>query len=85
MLTIGPRYARSQTFVARQFHPQPVGSHLHIYLTKVGDAVRAETGGQLDVTVHAQNNGAIIADPDGSGSAPAGRVASSACGPSGVP
>jgi tripartite ATP-independent transporter DctP family solute receptor len=63
-LTIGPRYARSQTFEARQYHPQPVGSHLHIYLTKLWDAVRAETGGQLDVTVHAQNNGAIIADPD---------------------
>jgi tripartite ATP-independent transporter DctP family solute receptor len=63
-LTIGPRYARAQTFVARQYHPQPVGSHLHIYLTKLWDAVRAETGGQLDVTVHAQNNGAIIADPD---------------------
>jgi TRAP-type transport system periplasmic protein len=63
-LTIGPRYARSQTFVARQYHPQPAGSHLHIYLTKLWDAVRAETGGQLDVTVHAQNNGATIADPD---------------------
>ena len=63
-LAIGPRYARSQTFVARQYHPQPVGSHLHIYLTKLWDAVRVETGGQLDVTVHPQNNGAIIADPD---------------------
>ncbi len=63
-LTFAPRYARSQTFVARQYHPQPVGSHLHIYLTKLWDAVRAETGGQLDVTVYAQNNGAIIADPD---------------------
>jgi TRAP-type transport system periplasmic protein len=63
-LAIGPRYARSQTFVARQYHPQPVGSHLHIYLTKLWDAVRAETGGQLAVTVHAQNNGAVIADPD---------------------
>jgi TRAP-type transport system periplasmic protein len=63
-LAIRPRYARSATFAARQYHPQPAGSHLHIYLTKLWDAVRAETGGQLDVTVHAQNNGAIIADPD---------------------
>jgi TRAP-type transport system periplasmic protein len=63
-LTVAPRYARAETFVARQYHPQPVGSHLHIYLTRLWDAVRAETGGQLDVTVHAQNNGAIIADPD---------------------
>ena len=63
-LAVGPRYARSETFVARQYHPQPVGSHLHIYLTKLWDAVRAETGGQLDVIVHAQNNGAAIADPE---------------------
>jgi tripartite ATP-independent transporter DctP family solute receptor len=63
-LAVGPRYARSETFVARQYHPQPIGSHLHIYLTKLWDAVRVETGGQLAVTVHAQNNGAAIADPE---------------------
>jgi TRAP-type transport system periplasmic protein len=62
-LSISPRSARSQTLVARQYHPQPVGSHLHVYLTKLWDAVRTETGGQLDVTVYPQNNGAIIADP----------------------
>jgi tripartite ATP-independent transporter DctP family solute receptor len=50
--------------VARQYHPQPAGSHLHIYLTKLWDAVRKETRGQLDVTVYPQNDGAIIADPD---------------------
>jgi TRAP-type transport system periplasmic protein len=61
---IGARAARSQSFVARQYHPQPAVSHLHIYLTKLWDAVREQTGGQLDVTVHAQNNGAAIADPD---------------------
>jgi tripartite ATP-independent transporter DctP family solute receptor len=63
-LGIWPRSARSQPFVARQYHPQPVGSHLHIYLTKLWDAVRNETRGQLDVTVFPQNNGAIIADPE---------------------
>jgi TRAP-type transport system periplasmic protein len=63
-LGIWPRSARSQDFVARQYHPQPVGSHLHIYLTKLWDAVRTETRGQLDVTVYPQNNGATIADPD---------------------
>jgi tripartite ATP-independent transporter DctP family solute receptor len=61
---IPPRAARSQSIVARQYHPQPVASHLHVYLTKLWDAVREQTGGQLDVTVHAQNNGAAIADPD---------------------
>src|SRR6267378_3445050 len=63
-LSIWPRSARSQTFAARQYHPQPVGSHLHIYLTKLWEAVRKETRGRLDVTVYPQNNGAIIADPD---------------------
>jgi TRAP-type C4-dicarboxylate transport system substrate-binding protein len=66
-LSIWARSARSQTFVARQCHPQPVSSHLHIYLTKLWDAVRRETRDQLDVTVYPQNNGAIIADPDLSG------------------
>jgi tripartite ATP-independent transporter DctP family solute receptor len=63
-LSMWSRSARSQSFVARQYHPQPVGSHLHIYLTKLWDAVRKETSGQLDVTVYPQNNGAVIADPD---------------------
>src|SRR5260370_31223857 len=62
-LGIWPRSARSQSVVARQYHPQPVGSPLHIYLTKLWDVVRTETRGQLDVTVYPQNNGAIIADP----------------------
>ena len=61
---IGLRAARAQSFKARQYHPQPVGSHLHIYLTKLWDAVRKETRGQQDVTVCAQNNGAVIADPE---------------------
>ncbi len=63
-LGVVPRAARAQIFKARQYHPQPVTSHLHVYLTKLWDAVRAETGGQLDVTVCAQNNGLPIADPD---------------------
>jgi TRAP-type transport system periplasmic protein len=58
------RSARAQTFKARQYHPQPAASHLHVYLTKLWDAVRAESGGRLDVTVHPQNNGVPIADPE---------------------
>jgi TRAP-type transport system periplasmic protein len=54
----------AQSFKARQYHPQPVTSHLHIYLTKLWDAVRVETGGRLDVTVYAKNNGVPIADPE---------------------
>ena len=59
-----PRVARAQNITARQYHPQPAASHLHIYLSKLWDAVRVETGGRLDVTVHAQNNGVPIADPE---------------------
>ncbi len=61
---LASRSARAQNFKARQYHPQPATSHLHIYLTKLWDAVRIETGGRLDVTVHAQNNGLPIADPE---------------------
>jgi TRAP-type transport system periplasmic protein len=63
-LGVAPRLVRAQSFKARQYHPQPAASHLHIYLTKLWDAVRTETGGRLDVTVYAQNNGVPIADPD---------------------
>src|SRR5580692_4672550 len=63
-LGVAPRAAQAQSFKARQYHPQPVASHLHVYLTKLWDAVRVETGGRLDVTVYAKNNGVPIADPE---------------------
>ena len=61
---IGSRSARAQSFKARQYHPQPAASHLHVYLTRLWDAVRVEIRGWLDVTVYPQNNGVAIADPD---------------------
>ena len=42
---------------ARQFHYQPVASHVHPFLVDLWDAVRSETGGRLDVSVHAENAG----------------------------
>ena len=42
---------------ARQFHYQPVASHVHPFLVDLWDAVRTETGGRLDVAVHAENAG----------------------------
>ena len=42
---------------ARQFHYQPVASHVHPFLVDLWDAVRAETGGRLAVSVHADNAG----------------------------
>ncbi len=41
----------------RQFHYQPVASHVHPFLVELWETVRAETGGRLDVTVHAENAG----------------------------
>ena len=41
----------------RQFHYQPVASHVHPFLVELWDAVRAETGGRLDIRVHAENAG----------------------------
>jgi len=61
---VASQAVRAQSFKARQYHPQPAASHLHVYLTKLWDAVRVETGGRLDVTVYAQNNGVPIADPE---------------------
>jgi len=63
-LVVAPRPVQAQSFHARQYPLQPAASHLHVYLTKLWDAVRAETGGRLDVTVYAQNNGVPIADPE---------------------
>jgi tripartite ATP-independent transporter DctP family solute receptor len=42
---------------ARQFHYQPVASHVHPFLVALWDAVRAETGERLAVSVHADNAG----------------------------
>ena len=41
----------------RQFHYQPVASHVHPFLVDLWDAVRAETGGRVDISVHANNDG----------------------------
>ena len=49
---------------ARQFHNQPVESHQHRFLVEMWDAVRAETNGGLDVSVHAQNGGVPGSDPE---------------------
>ena len=55
-----PRIARAQSITARQIHSQPETSHLHIYLSKIWNAVREETNGRLDVTVFHQNSGLAL-------------------------
>ena len=42
---------------ARQFHYQPVASHVHPFLVDLWAAVRAETNGRLAVSVHADKSG----------------------------
>lgn len=41
----------------RQLHYQPVASHVHPFLVDLWDAVRLETGGRVDISVHADNAG----------------------------
>jgi tripartite ATP-independent transporter DctP family solute receptor len=47
----------------RQFHNQPEKSHLHGFLVDLWEQVRRETGGGLEITVHAQNAGIPGSDP----------------------
>ena len=42
---------------ARQFHYQPVASHVHPFLVDLWDAVRTQSGGKLVVSVRANNDG----------------------------
>lgn len=41
----------------RQFHYQPVASHVHPFLVELWDAVRKESDGQVNISVHANNDG----------------------------
>ena len=41
----------------RQFHYQPVASHVHPFLLELWDAVREQSDGRIDVSVHADNGG----------------------------
>jgi TRAP-type transport system periplasmic protein len=48
----------------RQFHYQPVASHVHPFLVDLWTAVRTETGGRVDVSVHADNAGSKASHAD---------------------
>lgn len=41
----------------RQFHYQPIASHVHPFLVSLWDAVREQTDGRLDIQVVADNGG----------------------------
>ncbi|MFZ2739496.1 MAG: TRAP transporter substrate-binding protein DctP [Burkholderiaceae bacterium] len=50
-------------FTGRQFHNQPIDSHIHPFLVDLWDEVRQETGGELDIKVFPQNAGIPGSDP----------------------
>src|SRR5258708_9509191 len=47
-----------------QYHNQPAGGTLNKNLVAMWDAVRAETSGRVDVTVHAEDNKLAGGDPE---------------------
>ncbi len=49
---------------AKQVHSQPPGSHLQKFLEALWDAVRAETGGRLEVSVHPSSMNVAGAGPN---------------------
>ncbi len=58
-----PGRARAAEWDARQFHNQPEDSHQHRFLVDAWTAVREQTGGRLNVTVHARNGDVPGSDP----------------------
>jgi tripartite ATP-independent transporter DctP family solute receptor len=57
------RRARAADFALRQFHNQPVDSPLHKRLGEMWAAVKAETGGRVDVQTFAENDRIAGGDP----------------------
>jgi tripartite ATP-independent transporter DctP family solute receptor len=55
---------RAAEFTFAQYHNQPASGTLHKNLVAMWDAVRAETNGRVDTTVHAENNKLPGGDPE---------------------
>jgi len=62
MLLVNSR-ARAAEFELRQFHNQPTGSPLDLWLGKMWDAVKTETNGRVQVTTFPDNNKIAGGDP----------------------
>jgi tripartite ATP-independent transporter DctP family solute receptor len=58
----------------RQFHNQPADSHQHGFLAAMWAAVAEQTGGRLQISVHAQNGGISGSDPQALDMVQAGEV-----------
>jgi TRAP-type transport system periplasmic protein len=57
-----PLRAAEHAFV--QYHNQPAGGTLHRNLVAMWDAIRSETNGRVEATVHAENNKLPGGDPE---------------------
>jgi tripartite ATP-independent transporter DctP family solute receptor len=55
---------RAAEFTFAQYHNQPASGTLHKNLVAMWDAVRAETDGRVDTTVHAENSKLPGGDPE---------------------
>jgi tripartite ATP-independent transporter DctP family solute receptor len=63
LLAVLPRFARPPRWSGKQFHNQPADSHQHRFLVDLWNAVKAETGGDLEIVVYPQNNNIPGSDP----------------------
>src|SRR5260370_12445336 len=61
-IIVRPALAADYRFV--QYHNQTAGGTLHRSLVAMWDAVRSETNGRVEATVHAENNKLPGGDPD---------------------
>jgi len=61
-IIVKPTRAADHKFV--QYHNQPAGGTLHKNLVAMWDAVRAETNGRVETTVHPENNKIAGGDPE---------------------
>jgi len=62
--TIVVKPTRAAEFTFAQYHNQPAGGTLHKNLVAMWEAVRVETNGRVDTTVHAENNKIPGGDPE---------------------
>jgi tripartite ATP-independent transporter DctP family solute receptor len=62
--TIIAKPARAAEFTFAQYHNQPASGTLHKNLVAMWDAVRSETNGRVEATVHAENNKLPGGDPE---------------------
>src|SRR5687768_13746129 len=63
LLAVVPGRGRVARWTGRQYHNQPAESHEHTFLVELWNAVKVETGGELEITVYPQNNNLPGSDP----------------------